>query len=375
MDALPETSGAFAIRLLKMLCQDKPGDNVCFSPVSVATSLAMVLLGARGNTKAQMTQVLSVRAEDDVHRCFQSLLAKVNTPGGQYVLRMANRLFGDKSYHFHSSFMEACHQLYRANLGQLSFASAAEQATKHINNWVSKKTEGKIQELLPSDSVDEHTKLVLVNAVYFKARWKEPFDSMYTTEMPFKVNQKEQRPVQMMFQESALRLNYVEEIQAQVLELPYVQEELNMVILLPDEDVDLTWVEKQLTFENFRAWTKPCRMQRTEVDVVLPKFRLAEDYSLESALTRLGMVDAFEGTLADFSGMADHSHLCLSTFAHKTWMEVNEAGTEAAAASGLDISEDCGVEAAHFCADHPFLFFIVHRDTQSILFCGRFCSP
>lgn len=375
MDTSPETSGPFAIHLLKTLCQDKPGENVCISPVSVASSLAMLLLGAKGNTKAQMVQMLSAKAEKDIHQGFQSLLAKVNKPGCQYVLKIANRLFGEKSCNFHSSFKEACHQLYQADLGQLSFAGAAEQATEHINNWVSKKTEGKIQELLPSDSINEDTKLVLVNAIYFRGRWEEPFEKMYTTEMPFKINQKEQRLVQMMFQESTFKLNYVEEIQAQILELPYVKKELSMIILLPDDYVNLKWVEKQLTFENFRAWTKPACMQSTEMEVLLPRFRLAEDYHLESALSHLGMVDAFEGRLADFSAMADHNDLCLSTFVHKTWVEVNEEGTEAAAASGLDIVEDCGVEMPQFCADHPFLFFIVHKETHSILFCGRFCSP
>ncbi|XP_054982929.1 serpin B9-like [Sorex araneus] len=375
MDALPDASGAFAVRLLKTLCRDRPGDNVCVSPVSVAASLAMLLLGAEGSTKAQMAKMLSVRAEQDVHRGFQSLLAKVNRPDSRYSLRMANRLFGEKSCNFHAAFTEACRRLYQADLGQLSFASAPEQATAHINNWVSKKTEGKIQELLPRDSVSEQTKLVLVNAVYFKGRWEDPFDKTYTTEMPFKVNQEEQRPAQMMFQESTFKLNYVEEIQTQILELPYVQKELRMVILLPDDDVDLAWVEEKLTFENFQAWTRPGRMQSTEVEVLLPRFRLAADYGLEAVLPRLGMVDAFEARLADFSALAEPGNLCLSAFVHKTWLEVTEEGTEAAAASGVDIEEDCGVEMPHFCADHPFLFFIVHRDTHSILFCGRFCSP
>ncbi|XP_055964492.1 serpin B9-like [Sorex fumeus] len=375
MDALPDPTGAFAVHLLKTLCQDRPGDNVCISPVSVAASLAMLLLGAEGSTKAQMAQMLSVRAEKDIHRGFQSLLAKVSRPGGQYLLKMANRLFGEKSCNFRSAFTEACRRLYQADLGQLSFASAADQATAYINNWVSKKTEGKIRELLTSDSISEQTKLVLVNAVYFKGRWEDPFDKTYTTEMPFRINQKEQRPAQMMFQESTFKLNYVEEIRTQILELPYVQKELSMVILLPDDDVDLTWVEDQLTFENLQAWTRPGCMQSTEVEVVLPRFRLAEDYSLEAVLPRLGMVDAFEGGLADFSALADPGNLCLSAFVHKTWLEVNEEGTEAAAASGVDIEEDCGVELPQFCADHPFLFFIVHQETHSILFCGRFCSP
>ncbi|XP_070371814.1 serpin B9 isoform X2 [Equus asinus] len=239
MDVLSEANGSFAFRLLKILGQDNPSHNVFYSPVSISSALAMVFLGAKGNTAAQMAQVLSLNTEKDIHQGFQSLLTEVNKPGTQYLLRTANRLFGEKSCEFFPTFKESCVRFYHAELEQLSFAKAAEQSRKHINTWVSKKTEGKIQELLPGNSIDAQTRLVLVNAIYFKGKWKEQFDKANTSEMPFKINQKEQKPVQMMFQEATFKLAYIKEVQAQVLELPYVGEELSMIILLPDEDVGL----------------------------------------------------------------------------------------------------------------------------------------
>ncbi|XP_014715079.1 serpin B9 isoform X1 [Equus asinus] len=375
MDVLSEANGSFAFRLLKILGQDNPSHNVFYSPVSISSALAMVFLGAKGNTAAQMAQVLSLNTEKDIHQGFQSLLTEVNKPGTQYLLRTANRLFGEKSCEFFPTFKESCVRFYHAELEQLSFAKAAEQSRKHINTWVSKKTEGKIQELLPGNSIDAQTRLVLVNAIYFKGKWKEQFDKANTSEMPFKINQKEQKPVQMMFQEATFKLAYIKEVQAQVLELPYVGEELSMIILLPDEDVGLDSVEKNLTFEKFTAWTKPDCMKSTEVEVLLPRFTLEEEYDMESVLQRLGMLDAFEQGKADFSAMSAERDLCLSKFVHKSFVEVNEEGTEAAAASAILVVECCVEFGPRFCADHPFLFFIRHNKTNSILFCGRFSSP
>ncbi|XP_057556627.1 serpin B9 [Hippopotamus amphibius kiboko] len=375
MDALSEANGTFALRLLKILCQDDPSRNVFYSPVSISSALAMLFLGAKGDTAAQVAQVLSLNTEKDFHEDFQALLTELNKPATQYLLRTANRLFGEKTCEFLSAFKESCLRFYHAELEQVSFAKAAEQSRKQINAWVSRKTEGKIPELLPGNSVDAQTRLVLVNAVYFRGRWNEEFNRTYTREMPFRVNQKERRPVQMMFQEGTFRLARVEEVQAQVLELPYAGEELSMLILLPDDHVALSSVEKHLTFEKFLAWTQPDCMKSTEVEVLLPRFKLEESYDMGSVLQGLGVVDAFQEGRADLSAMSADRGLCLSRFVHKSLVEVNEEGTEAAAASAMIVVECCMEFGPRFCADHPFLFFIRHNKANSILFCGRFSSP
>nr|XP_012320288.1 serpin B9 [Aotus nancymaae]XP_012320289.1 serpin B9 [Aotus nancymaae] len=375
METFSNANGTFAIRLLKLLCEDNPSCNVFCSPMSISSALAMVLLGAKGNTATQVAQALSLNTEEDIHQGFQSLLTEVNKPGTEYLLRTANRLFGEKTCEFLSTFKESCLQFYHAELKQLSFIKAAEESRKHINTWVSEKTEGKIEELLRVSSIDAETRLVLVNAIYFKGKWNEWFDETYTREMPFKINQEEQRPVQMMYQDDFFMLAHVGEVGAQLLELPYARKELSLLVLLPDEGVELSTVEKHLTFEKLTAWTKPDCMKSTKVEVHLPKFKLQEEYDMEFVLPRLGMVDAFQQSKADLSAMSAERDLCLSKFVHKTFVEVNEEGTEAAAASGM-MMVDCGIESGlRFRADHPFLFFIRHNRANNLLFCGRFSSP
>ncbi|XP_034491338.2 serpin B9-like isoform X2 [Marmota flaviventris] len=374
MDSLSKANGTFAIQVLKMLCQDRPSQNVFFSPLSISSALAMVLLGAKGNTKDQMAQAMSLNTEEDIHKGFQMLLTQVNKPGSKYLLTTANRLFGEKTYDFLSTFKESCLQFYHAELELLSFAEATEKSREHINTWVSKETEGKIPELLPMGSIDEQTRLVLVNAIYFQGTWDEKFDKPCTKEMPFKINQ-EEWPVQMMWQEANFNFIYISEAQTKVLELPYAGKMLSMIILLPDEDVDLSVVENNLTFEKFIAWTKAASLQNTEVEVFLPRFKLQEDYEMKSVLQRLGMVDAFQPGQADLSAMSTETDLCLSKVVHKSVVEVNEEGTEAAAATAVNIVLFGSSCKPTFCANHPFLFFIRHNETNTVLFCGRFSSP
>ncbi|KAG3288790.1 serpin B9-like, transcript variant X4 [Ictidomys tridecemlineatus] len=377
MDSLSKANGTFAIQVLKMLCQDQPSQNVFFSPLSISSALAMVLLRLRSKLivfSCFPSQALSLNTEEDIHKKFQMLLTQVNKPGSKYLLTTANRLFGEKTCDFLSTFKESCLQFYHVELELLSFAEATEESREHVNSWVSKETKGKIQVLLPPNSIDEQARLVLVNAIYFKGTWDEPFDKTCTCEMPFKINQKEEIPVQMMCQETYFNIGYVNEVHTQVLELPYVGKELSMIILLPDDGVDLSSVENNLTFEKFIAWTKAASMKNIDVEVLLPRFKLQGDYDMESVLQRLGMVDAFQQGQADFSAMSTETDLCLSKVVHKSVVEVNEEGTEAAAVTGKEM-DYCSAYLRRFRADHPFLFFIRHNKTNTLLFCGRFSSP
>ncbi|KAM7322800.1 serpin B9-like [Alexandromys fortis] len=375
MNTLSEANGTFAIHVLKILCQNNPSKNVCYSPVSISSALAMVLLGAKGDTAVQMSQALGLNPEKDIHQGFQELLSNLNKPSRKYLLRMANRLFAENTCKILPTYKESCFQFYHSELEQLSFAKDPEESRKHINTWVSKQTEGKIPELLSGGSVNSMTRLVLVNALYFKGKWHQPFNKEDTMEVPFKINKKEERPVQMMYQEDRFNLAHVNEVQAQVLEMPYEGLELSLLVLLPDDGVDLSQVENGLTFEKLTAWTKPGFMKSTDVEVFLPKFKLQEDYDMESVCQHLGMVDVFQGSQADLSGMSPERDLCVSKCVHKSVVEVNEEGTEAAAASSMIVQACCASIVPTFRADHPFLFFIRHNKTNSLLFCGRFSSP
>ncbi|XP_021513450.1 serpin B9-like [Meriones unguiculatus] len=356
-----------------MLCEKNPSKNVCYSPMNISSTLAMLLLGAKGNTEIQILQVIDVCAESGVHRKLQWLLSILNKPTRKYSLRVASRLFAENTCEFLPTFKESCLQFYKSELEQLSFAKDAEESRKHINTWVSKQTKGKIPELLSEDSVDSQTRLVLVNATYFKGRWHRQFDIKSTREMLFKINEKEKRPVQMMCQEHTFKLAYVSEVQAQVLLLPYKGKDLNMLVLLPDDGVDLSQVENNLTFMKLKAWTRPDFMKNTKVSVFLPKFKLQEDYDMESVFQHLGIMNVFQEGKVDLSGMSPVKDLCVSKIVHQSVVEVNEEGTEAAATLNAVNEKLCNT--AVFCADRPFLFFIRHNKTNTILFCGRFSSP
>ncbi|XP_031235769.1 serpin B8 [Mastomys coucha] len=374
MDDLCEANGSFAIRLLKILGKEDKSRNLFFCPMSISSALAMVYLGAKGNTATQMSQVLGLSGDGDVHQGFQTLLAEINKTGTQYLLKSACRLFGEESCDFLSTFKESCQKFYQAELENLSFVKDSEGCRKHINDWVLEKTEGKISEVLSPGTVCPLTKLVLVNAMYFKGKWKAPFDRKYTRGMPFKTNQ-EKKTVQMMFKHAKFKMEHVDEVNMQVLSLPYAEEDLSMIILLPDESTDLEEVETALTYDKFRAWANPETMTESKVQVFFPRLKLEESYDLETVLQSLGMTDAFEETKADFSAMTTKKNVPVSKVAHKCFVEVNEEGTEAAATTAVIRNARCCRIEPRFCADHPFLFFIWHHKTSSILFCGRFSSP
>ncbi|KAM4841069.1 serpin B8-like isoform 1-T2 [Thomomys bottae] len=374
MDDVQEANGSFAIKLFKVLGEEDKSRNIFFSPISVFSSMSMVFLGTRGNTATQMSQALCLERAEDVHRGFQLFLSDVNKTDEENLLRMANRIFGEETCDFLSSFKESCQKFYQAGLEELSFVKESEDCRKHINAWVSEKTEGKISELLGPGSVGSQTKMVLVNAVYFKGKWKEQFDRKHTRDMLFKTKQ-EKKTVKMMFKKAKFKMGDIPELHSQVLELPYAGEDLSMIILLPDSDTDLEVVEEALTYEKLKAWISPDNLTQSKVQVFLPRLKMEENYELKSSLQRLGITDAFEETKADFSGMSSKKNVPLSKVAHKCFVEVNEEGTEAAGATAVIRNTRSVRIEPTFCADHPFLFFIWSHTASSILFCGRFCSP
>ncbi|KAF7651141.1 hypothetical protein LDENG_00115660 [Lucifuga dentata] len=378
MASVSSSNTGFALELLRTLSQSNPTGNIFVSPLSISSALAMVYLGAKGDTAAQMAQALSFSPDTDVHADFQTLNADINSPSASYILKLANRLYGGNTCSFLPGFLESTQKFYRADLKAVDFVGAPEECRAEINGWVEEQTENKIKELLKPGSVSTTTMLALVNAIYFKGHWMSRFRKENTKKMPFRVNQNETRSVQMMYQMKKLPYNYIPELGLQILELPYLQEELSMLILLPEESADsdpLLKLEKELTQEKLDEWTNRDNMDvHSEVIVHLPKFKLEEDYELNEPLAKMGMKDVFCAAKADLSGMNGEGGLFLSTVAHKAFVEVNEEGTEAAAATA-GIATWCMLREEHFNADHPFLFFIRHNKTKSILFLGRFSSP
>ncbi|XP_051929567.1 leukocyte elastase inhibitor-like [Hippocampus zosterae] len=379
MAALSISNTTFALELLRTLSQANPTGNIFVSPLSISSALAMVYLGAKGDTATQMAKALSFSSGESVHADFQTLNADINSPSASYVLKLANRLYGETTSRFLSQFLDATQKYYKADLKTVDFIAAPEASRAEINSWVEQQTENKIQDLLKPGTVSTMTRLALVNAIYFKGNWKHRFDPADTKEMPFKVAQNVTTSVNMMYLMKKMPYNYIPELGLQILELPYLDDELSMLILLPEETSDgtdpLLKLEEELTHAKLDEWTSRDNMDiHSEIVVHLPKFKLEEEYELNEPLAKLGMTDVFCAAKADLSGMNGEGGLFLSTVAHKAFVEVNEEGTEAAAATA-GIAAFCMLREEHFTADHPFLFYIRHNKSNSILFLGRFSSP
>uniref|UniRef100_A0A4W6G084 Leukocyte elastase inhibitor n=1 Tax=Lates calcarifer TaxID=8187 RepID=A0A4W6G084_LATCA len=372
LNSLEIANTTFCLDLFRKLSDNDNTANVFFSPFSISSALAMVMLGARGNTATQMSEVHDTHTHTHTH----TVACLVDMQMLLYALSVANRLYGEQSYQFIEDFLTQTRKLYNAELESVDFKTSSEAARVNINSWVEKQTQGKIKDVLVQGVVNDMTRLVLVNAIYFKGNWNKQFKENATHDVQFRLNKNETKPVKMMHQKSKFPLTFIPEASCQILEMPYKGKELSMLIFLPNEIEDgttgLEKLEKQLTYENFVEWTRPDMMDQTEVQVGLPRFKMEEKYDMKTVLVSMGMVDAFDAALS----MSPANDLFLSKVVHKAFVEVNEEGTEAAAATAAIMMLRCApMPPAMFIADHPFLFFIRHNPSMSVLFAGRYCSP
>jgi len=246
-----------------------------------------------------------------------------------------------------------------------------------INKWVAEKTNNKVPEIVPESAIDDQTRLILVNAVYFKGDWKEKFNAHSTRENDFHVSPAETVKVQLMYLEKEFYYGVNDNIKCQAIELPYAGDSLSMFIILPNQSTTLADVEKKLTSDDLTNVREKFQMASREVEVWLPKFRLDEKLSLVEALAGMGMKDLFMAGVADLSGVDGTHELYVSQVLHRAVVDVNEEGTEAAAATAVTMML-CSASlntSPQFRADRPFLFFIQHKATKSILFLGRLVKP
>ncbi|XP_029955715.1 serpin B6-like isoform X2 [Salarias fasciatus] len=479
---LTKTNAGFVLDMLKKLRGEDKKENVLFCPVSLSAGLAMVLMGAKGNTAKQISEVLQLTetqpkslsatplqsllktrteartqvhtqikmqiqqrsmvpsylskvlksktdndaeqtdkgdeetpkggpetgkdeaqngsdaaqtsqgdaqaagevsqtekdeapaAQDDVHAKLSELLSPFFKDDAPFGLSVANRLYGEKSCEFIEGFSEETKKLYNAELEPVDFKGNAETERVNINSWVEKQTQDKIKNLLAEGSLISTTKLMLINAVYFKNLWEKKFE-VEETETEFKITATDTRRVKMMHQKSSFRLAPIPEARCKIMNMPCSLADVSMVIILPDELTGLEELENQLTPDKFEKWTS--RALETEVvevagEVRLPRFLMEKTYSLGDALKSLGVADAFDDTKSDFSGLSPQKGVVLSGVVHKVSLEVDESGGEAAAASSSPAGESA---AEAFTADHPFLFFMQHKPTKTVLLAGRYSSP
>ena len=362
----------FAVDLYMELCKSHPS-NIFFSPVSISLALAMAYLGAREKTAAEMKQTLKLTAlsDEDVHEAYKEM-NQVLHGDSSYILRTANRIFASKSYTFLQDFLDATKKFYNAEAQVLDFAGDAEGSRKTINSWVKDQTASKINNLLPEDSLDATTALVLVNAIYFKGDWLDKFKAVFTKSGKFDVTAAYCVDVQMMNQEQDMPFGMNKEFDCKIVELPYEEKELSMFIILPNQVNGLGELEKKITSDVLQKLTSEMGIRYVELS--LPKFKLEHQFSVKDKLMARGMKDFFTAGKADLSKMDGTKQLYASDVIHKAFIEVNEKGSEAAAATAVCM-DNCCIQGEVFNADHPFLFFIRDNRSKGILFMGRLANP
>lgn len=375
--ALAEGNSAFAFDLYRRLRGD--GDtNLFFSPSSISTALAMTSAGARGATAEEMAKVLHFGLPPDrLHPAFAALNAAEggNAAGRGYELSVANRLWGQKGFHFLPEFLAITRKDYGAELAVVDFKTQAEASRTAINEWVEQQTKGKIKDLIPPRVIDDLTRLVLTNAIYFKGMWATPFNKKATKDAPFFMTPGREIVVPLMTRRG--QYEYLEADGMKLLELPYGKgKDLSMLIFLPDAKDGLSNLEPKLTQEQVDKWIAGLRMR--EVEVFLPRFRVEAQFQLGKLLQAMGMSLAFDPERADFSGMSTDDDLAITEVIHKAFVDVNEEGTEAAAATAVVVGVRSAAppsDPAVFRADHPFAFLIRDNRNGSILFLGRLVNP
>jgi serpin B len=350
--------------------------NLIFSPYSISTALGMTFAGARGETAEQIAKALHFDLPPDkLNAAFGSLIKEINGAGKErsYQLSTANALWAQKGYSFLPAFLQITKEDYGAGLKEVDFKET-EQARKTINAWVEKETRDRIKDLLKPGVLQPDTRLVLTNAIYFKGDWTSQFKKEATHDGPFFLAGGKEIKVPLMHQTH--RFSYFEGDTFQALQMPYVGNHLAMVVLLPKKKDGLADLEKALTADKLKEWTDKLRTE--EIIVTLPKFKATTDLSLKKTLSDMGMPIAFTAR-ADFSGITRSESLLISDAIHQAFVEVNEKGTEAAAATAITFAPTSAPvnpkPPVVFRADHPFVYVLRDVRTGSILFMGRLVDP
>lgn len=370
--ALAPYNNDFAIRLYRSLAPE--GGNIFFSPYSITSAFAMTREGAKGPTAAEFDSVFGFPApEKGLAESFAAGAAALEAGKGSAKLVLANSIWPQKGYKFRADYLSKLKRSYGAQSSAADFRNDAEAARKEINDWTEKKTEGKIKDLFPPKSLNALTRLVLASAVYFKGSWQHPFEAGMTSDADFFVKEGQPVKVKMMAHPGQKKRLYTADELAAVVDLPYAGGSLSMMAILPREGKTLPEVEAALSAEKLAAWRAD--MQERDVRAFIPRFKFSAKYSLAERLPDMGLKLAFTDA-ADFSGMDGTLDLYVQKAFHQAFVEVNEEGTEAAAATGVAMGlKSIMMDFEVFRADRPFLFLIMENRTGLVLFIGRVENP
>jgi len=371
IEAVSNANNQFAMDLYFQLSKENT-ENLFYSPYSISTALAMTYEGANGTTAEEIKDVFYF-PEDDVLRPNSAAIYNIiNKKDKSYELITGNALWAQKDSVFLPEYFNLVEKYYGGKAANLDFKNENEKSIHTINDFISKQTNKRIKDIIKQNTLSSDTNLVLTNAIYFKGNWRHKFNPKNTQNLDFKITPENTIKTPTMSMVLQITTNYFENDLLQILELPYIDRELSMFILLPKEDINS--LEQVLSNDKFNEWK--LNMDATDIkEIYLPKFGFETEYNLVGNLNNMGMPKAFSDS-ADFSKMTGQKDLLVSNVIHKTFISVDEIGTEAAAATAVSMSGASQPEDyVIFNADHPFIFIIQENQTNEILFLGRMVNP
>ena len=377
---LANDNTTFALEFYDQVRDDE--GNIIFSPISLSLALAMTLAGAETTTEDAMSEALQFSLpEDDLYNAFNALLLAINqseqenienNANSNFQLNIANSIWAQSGYNYEKTFLDILGENFGAGVFNVDYVQAPQMAREAINQWVEDETEEKIKDLIPSGAITDLTRLVLANAIYFKGAWRYQFDASQTAEAPFYRLDGSSINVDMMKLGSE-RLRYYQGQNYQVVSLPYMSPDFEMTIIMPELE-SFSEFESSLTQEELASIIST--MNTEQIELEMPKFDFETTINANEALKSLGMSEAFVAGMADFSGITKDEDLLITDVLHKATIIIDEEGTEAAAATAVIVGlEALPPDPISLMIDQPFLFFIQHQPTGSILFMGRVTQP
>lgn len=369
-----DANNQFAISMYQQLNKDsaQTNENIFFSPYSLSSAMAMLYAAAEGETKAQIQETFSYPSSDILNPNNAVLYEEFNTPYTDYKLAVVNNIWVQKGLTPNQTYTDTIQHYYDGQMTALDFETNPNGSRQTINTKVAQQTEQMILELLPASSIQSATAMVLTNAVYFKGDWKTPFTAQSTSLQPFYNNIGKFSEVKMMHQKSYFE--YIEDKQVQVVQLPYKGNDLSMLVVLPKsrDKAAIQQLVKNLSTAQVSEWT--AKLEKKELSLYLPKFKLKERYQMKTLLANMGMPRAFENR-AEFNLFEEPLPIKIDEIYHQAVVAVDEKGTEAAAATAI-VGMYAGMSyPMEFKADHPFMFIIKHNQTDAILFLGQVNKP
>ncbi|KAK8382335.1 hypothetical protein O3P69_015334 [Scylla paramamosain] len=367
--SLAASQNRFTCDLYTKLAEKKSG-NLFYSPFSIMTALGMTYAGAGGNTEQEMRSVMHLSDDKEVvHDAFMDVVSDMKTDAGDYELRTSNMAYVSNHLSLLSQYDKILKEKYQSTAKTVDFG-ASEEVRQEINAAVEKETNSRIKDLIPSGALNSLTRMVLVNAVYFKGLWAKQFDEADTYDREFWTSNTENVKVPMMYKKSKFRIFFDKDLGATVLAMDYQGSRLSMVFVLPDKRDGLAEVESKLATTDLSELHR--KLHEDEVEVSLPRFKLEETLDLVDTLSKMGMKDLFDDQSADLSGISGKKNLFVSKVIHKAFLEVNEKGSEASAATGVVAQVRMLIRPIPpFIADHPYMFFIYDQRSGLVLFVGR----